>query len=79
MKIALDSGAYHFCTVSSCFLNRWEDTDKDFKASKSFEKTISESYIGDTTIVKRKARAYKCNFAIKSFILNSATKCIVCC
>ena len=72
MRIALDSGAAHFCTVSSSILNKWENTDKDFKNCKSFEKMVSESYICDTTLVKRKARGYKCDFAIKSFIIKDA-------
>ena len=31
MRIAFDSGASHFCTVSSSILNKWENTDKDFR------------------------------------------------
>ena len=72
MRIAFDSGASHFCTVSSSILNKWENTDKDFQANKLFEKTVTESYIFDTTLFKRKARGYKCDFAINSFIIKDA-------
>ena len=68
----IGSGAAHFCTVGSSILNKWENTDKDFKNCKSFEKMVSESYICDTTLDKRKARGYKCDFAIKSFIIKDA-------
>lgn len=72
-KLPLDSGASKFCTVRTSLLDKWEKNDKDFKACKVFDDSIDDFVAAfDTTICKRRAKAFKCDFAIKSFNVKDA-------
>ena len=72
-RLPLDSGASNFCTVRTSFLDKWEKNDNDFKACKVFDDSINDFGAAfDTTICKRRAKAFKCDFAIKSFNVKDA-------
>lgn len=72
-KTALDSGASHFCTIRTSVLDKWEKADKEFKACKAFDDSIEDNApLFDTAIHKRRVKAYKCEFAIKSFKVDDA-------
>ena len=72
-KSALDSGASHFCTIRTSVLDKWEKADKEFKACKVFDDSIEDNAgLFDTAIHKRRVKAYKCEFAIKSFKVDDA-------
>lgn len=72
-RLPLDSGASNFCGVRTSLLDKWEKNDNDFKACKVFDDSIDDFGAAfDTTICKRRAKAFKCDFAIKSFNVKDA-------
>lgn len=70
-RLPFDSGAAHFCSIPTSLSDKWEKNDKNFKACKVFDDYIDDfAALYDTTIYKIRTKAYKCNFAIKSFKVN---------
>lgn len=68
-RLPLDSGASLFCTVPTSVFDELEEKIKDKKVLYN----IAEDFaIHDTAVCKRKVKAYKCDFAIKSFNVKDA-------
>ena len=73
-RLPFDSGAIEFCTVKTSLLDKWEKADSTFKASKIFDDVTTDALAAhDTAFTKRRVKAYKCDFSIKTFTVKDAT------